>query len=395
MKARSPDARTAALRHESTGETQNRGTEMALTAVKTPTEVYFAVPGNLSSPTGGYAYARHVLRLLPDCGITPHLVSLPAGYPFPDASDLEDTRRRFANVPAEAVALIDGLAFGAMPWALVEQIRQPIVALVHHPLGYEAGLAPAVARRLMALERQALAAARAIITTSATTRRLLVAEFGCDDRMITVAEPGTLPAVRAHGTGAPLEVLSVGAVSERKGYDVLIEALAPYAGSDWHLTIAGATDRNASAVTAVRQAVMASGLRAQVTLAGAVTEPELARLYSRADLFVMSSRYEGYGMVLAEAMARGLPLVTTTGGAAAETVPEGAALKVPPGDAAALGEALGRVLADAGLRRRLADASWQVGQHLPRWESTTRRIADVIEQVAAGQTDAAQGDKHP
>ncbi|MEZ5842635.1 MAG: glycosyltransferase family 4 protein [Hyphomicrobiaceae bacterium] len=366
---------------------------MALTAVKPPTEVHFAVPGNLSTPTGGYAYARHVLRLLPDFGITPHLVSLPAGYPFPDDADIEDTRRRLANVPDGAVLMLDGLAFGAMPETLVARIRQPIVALVHHPLGYEAGLAPSVARRLMALERQALGHADAIITTSETTRRLLVAEFAVNDAIVSVAEPGTLPAVRAHGTGHPLEILSVGAVSERKGYDVLIAALAAFAGSDWHLTIAGATDRNAAAVTTLRQAIMAAGLRAQVTLAGAVTEPELARLYSRADLFVMSSRYEGYGMVLAEAMARGLPLVATTGGAAAETVPEGAALKVPPDDAAALSEAIGRVLVSPGLRRRLADASWLAGQELPRWETTVRRIAGVIEAVARCRDEAPRGEK--
>ncbi len=153
----------------------------------------------------------------------------------------------------------------------------------------------------------------------------------------------------------------------RKGYDILIEALAPLAGGNWHLTIAGASDRDVETATRLRKAIMATGLRAQVTLAGAVTEAELARLYARADVFVMSSRYEGYGMALAEAMARGLAMVTTTGGAAAETVPDGAAIKVPPEDTKALSDGIAQVLADASFRRRLADASWAAGQVLPSW----------------------------
>ena len=115
---------------------------------------------------------------------------------------------------------------------------------------------------------------------------------------------------------------------------------------------------------------------------GAVDEGRLADLYARADLFVTASLYEGYGMVLSEALARGLPIVTTTGGAAAETVPDRAALKVPPGDVSALATALGRAIGDATLRKQLADASWAAGQKLPRWEETARIVAGVIRSVA-------------
>ena len=88
-------------------------------------------------------------------------------------------------------------------------------------------------------------------------------------------------------------------------------------------------------------------------------------------------------MVLAEAMARGLPIVCTTGGAAAKTVPDAAAIKVAPGDVARSAPSRRpRACDDAALRRRIGEASWAAGQKLPRWEDTARTIAGVIGSVA-------------
>jgi glycosyltransferase involved in cell wall biosynthesis len=179
-----------------------------------------------------------------------------------------------------------------------------------------------------------------------------------------------------------VQLLSVGAVSPRKGYDVLVRALEELQDLDWRATVVGATDRAPDTAAALKAAIAAAGLLERITLAGAVKDAELAALYDAADLFVSPSLYEGYGMVLAEAMARGLPIVASTGGAAAETVPDEAGLKVPPGDAPALRDALRRATRDAGLRARLAEASWQAGQRLPRWSDTARRIADVLREVA-------------
>ena len=133
-----------------------------------------------------------------------------------------------------------------------------------------------------------------------------------------------------------MQLLAVGAVSPRKGYAVLVEALRDLTDLDWHLTIAGSLDHAPDAAAALGDAIQAACLNRRITVAGAVDDSDLARLYDRADLFVSPSLFEGYGMVLAEAMARGLPLVASTGGAAAETVPDAAGVKVPPGDVAAL-----------------------------------------------------------
>jgi glycosyltransferase involved in cell wall biosynthesis len=347
------------------------------------TEVVFAVPGDLDTPTGGYAYARRVLALLPAQGVRVRHLALPRTYPAPSECDLMQTAELVMSTPDDALLVVDGLAYGAMPASLVRDFGRPVVALVHHPLCLENGLSNERAAELRALETDALGLAAHVVATSAATRRLLCADFRVPEERITVAEPGTDPAPRARGTGTPVHILAVGAISPRKGYDIVVAALAAVAGLDWRATIAGAVDRAPETAAALRRSIAAEGLSDRVTLAGAVDDATLAELYRGADVFVSASHFEGYGMGLAEALARGLPLATSTGGAAAETVPDGAALKVAPGDVRALAGALGRLITDPDLRRRLSEASWTAGQALPRWPDTARRIAAVLKAVGA------------
>jgi glycosyltransferase involved in cell wall biosynthesis len=346
-------------------------------------QVAFAIPGDITLPTGGYAYDRRVLALLPTLGIDAQHVVLPGSYPQPSAADLAKTKQLLATTAGDAVLLIDGLAYGAMPADLVRGVNRKIVALVHHPLCLEAGLNEQRQAELRQLETEALALAGHVVVTSGATAKALVADFAVPPGKITVAEPGTDAAPRAMGTGKPLQLLGVGSVVPRKAFDLLVRALVPHAGLDWVLTIVGATDRSADALVALKTAIAESGLQHRITLAGPADEARLNVHYASADIFVMPSLYEGYGMVLAEAMARGLPIVCTTGGAAADTVPDAAALKVPPGNVDALSAAIGRLLRDAALRARISDASWAAGQGLPRWEQTARTIANVVRRIAA------------
>lgn len=345
----------------------------------------FAIPGDITLPTGGYAYDREVLARLPAAGVEVMHLALPGGYPDPSPEDIARTADQIAATPPGAVLLIDGLAYGAMPVDLIARFDRPIVALVHHPLCLEAGLAPSRAETLRALEIAALARARRVVVTSPMTGRTLAADFGVPAAHIAVAEPGTDAAPRARGSaGGGVAMLAVGSIVPRKGYDVLVRALEIDAAAgfdDWHLIIVGALDRNPATVEALRKQIAIAGLEARIEIAGPKSRADLDALYDQADVFVLASHYEGYGMVLAEALARGLPIVTTTGGAAAETVPGSAALKVPPGDAAAFRRALRRLLDDAALRGKIADAAWIAGQDLPRWSDTATAIANVIKEV--------------
>jgi glycosyltransferase involved in cell wall biosynthesis len=245
--------------------------------------------------------------------------------------------------------------------------------------------------------------ARHVIVTSATTARALWTQFSIPVEKITVAEPGTDKAARARlprvrvpvaarrtqlrarrpRAGRPgLQLLAAGSIVPRKGYDILVRALARLGHLDWRLTIAGDRDRSPETTAALEVQIRTCRVRDRIRLAGSVDAGTLAKLYAEADLFVASSLYEGYGMVLSEALARGLPIVTTTGGAAAETVPDRAALKVLPGDARALAHALGRTIRDDALRRRLSEAAWAAGRRLPEWRDTVRIVAGVIKDTA-------------
>lgn len=344
-------------------------------------DVVLAIPDDIAAKTGGYAYDRHLLALLPKHGLNVRHVRLPDSFPFPSAADLAATAQALAATPRDSAILFDGLAYGALPADLIRGIARPIAAIVHHPLAYESGLSDTQRRAFLDGERRALALADAVVVSSPTTLGVLAAEFGVDEKRIAIAEPGTERAQRARGSSGIPSLLAVGAVSVRKGYGVLIEALAGIRDRPWTTTIAGTLERDPETATGLARLIARRGLAERIHLAGEVADDVLSALYEATDVFLMPSLYEGYGMSLAEAMARGLPIVCTTGGAAAATVPDGAALKVPPRDAAAFGAATVRLLDDAALRKTVADASWGAGQQLPSWDSTAAIVARVVRGV--------------
>jgi glycosyltransferase involved in cell wall biosynthesis len=180
--------------------------------------------------------------------------------------------------------------------------------------------------------------------------------------------------------GQPLKLLAVGAISPRKGYDVLIRALQPIAGLHWVLAIAGAP-LDPATFAALKAQVAEAGLADRVIFQGALDEAALDALYRDSDIFVMASHYEGYGMVLTEALARGLPIVTTLSGPAAAALPDSAAQKCAVGDAGDLTGSIAYLMGDASARRRYADAAWAAAQSLPSWRDTARIVANVIKSV--------------
>ncbi|MGX5735169.1 glycosyltransferase family 4 protein [Bosea thiooxidans] len=339
--------------------------------------IVFAIPGDIDLPTGGYGYDRRLLREWREAGIEARHLALPGGFPFPSEVDLARTEELLASTADDDILLIDGLAFGAFPEALATRFSGRLIALVHHPLALETGLASAQAEALRISERAALRHPRCVVASSPSTAGILAADFGVAADRIVTAEPGVDPSPHAVGSGSvrPVYLLAVGSLIPRKGYDVLLDALARIADLDWRLTIAGSPDHAPATAAALRVRIDAEGLADRILLAGAVAPRELDELYGKADLFVMPSLFEGYGMVLTEALARGLPIVCTLSGAGADRIPDEAALKVAPGDAAALAKAIARLIDAPAERKARADAAWAAAGSLPRWQDTARIVA--------------------
>ncbi len=341
----------------------------------------FAIPGDLDAATGGYAYDRRMLTELGAVGCAVRHLRLGDGFPDPDPATLERAYALLAAQPAGVPLLVDGLALGVMPQiGRVLGPRRPLVALVHHPLALEGGVPTARAAALRASERAALAAATSVVVTSRTTGDTLVRDYGVPADRIVVAVPGTDPAACSRGSGGegPLRLLSVGTLVPRKGHDLLLAALSALAGLPWRLTIAGDAHRSPPTAEALRRAVRDAGLSGRVELAGAVDAARLESLYDEADLFVLASRHEGFGMAFAEAVARGLPVVGTTAGAVREAVPDGAGLLVPPEDLPALTAALRGLIADPAARGALAAGARRAGASQVRWAASAARLAGAL-----------------
>jgi len=346
--------------------------------------VAFAVPGDLATPTGGYAYDRRMIAELRELGWQVDVVLLGEGFPRPDPAIKAEARDRLAAVSEGCPIIVDGLAFGVLPEAASElRERNPLIALVHHPLALETGVSEAEAEMMHTSESEALAATRAVIVTSPSTSTILAETYDVPPELITVALPGTDRGAMASGsTDGIVRLFSVGAIVPRKGFDVLIQALAKLVDLPWRLSIAGDRSRDAKAVTQLDNDILQHRLADRVELLGALAAEQLDQLYTGADLFVLASRFEGYGMAYAEAIAHGLPVVGTTAGAIPDTVPPSAGVLVEPNDVAALARTLRMLIENPKERLWLAEGARAAAADLPTWRESARVFAAAIEAVA-------------
>lgn len=351
-------------------------------AFDTAASLTLVVPAPFDTRTGGYEYDRRIVAALQDLGWHVDVVELPGQYPQPSPDDRRAAVAALRGVPDGRLVLADGLAFSALPDEVqVERARLRFVALVHHPLAAETGIDPEAARKLYDDERRALDCARQVVVTSPATADAL-APFHVPSHRIAVIEPGTQPAPIAIGSkDAVPTLLAVGSIIPRKGYRVLVEAMAQLADRPWRLVCAGG-DRDPVEALAVRSAVAAHDLASRVTFPGELGPDALARVYASADLFVLPTLYEGYGMVVAEALARGLPVVSTATGGIAGLVGAEAGMLVAAGDSRALAAAVGAWLDDVEIRKRWRAGAIAARASLATWSERGVQMATVLRSVA-------------
>jgi len=342
--------------------------------------VVFVVPGRLETRTGGYHYDRCMIAGLRARGWSVDVRELDDSFPRPSAAALAGAARVLGTIPDHTTVVIDGMALGAMPdEAEREASRLRLVALVHMPLAEDAGLDRDTAARFRTSERRALASVESVVVTGRGTVATL-AGYGVASDRITVAEPGTDRAPIARGSAdACVQLLCVASLSHGKGHAILFRALASMPRRHWRLTCAGSLDRDPATVDHLRAQLRRDGLDDRVSLAGDLDSETLAACYDGADVFVLATLHETYGMAVAEALARGLPVVSTSTGAIPDLVGgDGAGLLVAPGDERALTNALSQVLGSADLRARLADGARRVRLRLPSWDQAVDRFAAAL-----------------
>jgi glycosyltransferase involved in cell wall biosynthesis len=347
------------------------------------------VPGSLDGRTGGYAYDRAIAAGLRARGWSIDVRELDGSFPRPSPGALDRAAQAFDAIPARTIVLVDGLAFGAMPDIIVAHAsRLSIVALVHLPLAADVGLEPGESARLEEAERRALEAAARIVVTGKGALPLLE-RYRLEPGRVAVVEPGTARAPLARGSsGLPLQLLAVATLNPGKGHEDLLTALASVPRRQWRLTCAGSLTRHPATVERVRAAIDRLALADRVVLAGELDGSALEACYDTADLFVLATRQETYGMAVAEALAHGLPVVSTMTGAIPALGGEAAGLLVAPGDTVALSDALSRVLCDDELRASLARGARQRRTMLRGWEEATAEMAAVLAEAPKGRRRA-------
>jgi glycosyltransferase involved in cell wall biosynthesis len=335
-------------------------------------------PAPFDTVSGGYAYDRRMVEGLRALGHPVEVIALAGRHPLADGEAEAAARAGWQALAADAVPVIDGLCLPAfMP--LADAVGGRAVGLIHHPTALETGRPPDAAERLRETERALFPQLRRVVVTSEPTAKRLADEFGVVAERCTVVTPGTDPAPRSEGSGGPgCAILSIGTLVPRKGHDLLMRALARLFDLDWSLTIVGDGRRAPDHAARLRALADELGIAQKLRFAGELDDRALDALWRRADLFALATQYEGYGMAVAEALKRGVPVAVTDGGAAGALVTPEAGIVAPVGDLDQLSKALRRPIFDAGLRRDMAEAAWQLGQSLPSWETQARAFADAL-----------------
>jgi len=337
------------------------------------------VPAPFTTVSGGYAYDRRIVAGLREAGHNVAVIELAGRHPLPDALARQAADAALDGIDADTRVIIDGLGLPSFEALADSLAARGASVLVHHPTAIETGRGDAEREELRRIERAMLPRCRRLIATSAPTAHQLADDFAVAADKIAIVVPGTEDAPRSRGSlDGTCRILSVGTLIPRKGHDVLLRALARLTDLDWHLTIAGSAERDTAHAATLLALADELGLARRVRFAGEAADAELEQLWRSADMFASATYWEGYGMAIAEAIKRGLPVAVTAGGAATDLIVPDIGVTAPPGEPDILSKAMRRLIFDTDLRREMAEAARGVGATLPDWRGQSARFAEAL-----------------
>jgi glycosyltransferase involved in cell wall biosynthesis len=336
--------------------------------------VHFVLPNDIDdplNPSGGNVYDRRVCLGLAASGWSVREHPVRGGWPRPDENARADLARELRALRRDSIVLVDGLVGSTVPDVLEAYARRLRLAiLMHMPMADER-------------EREAVSLAAVVLTTSEWGRRRVLDLYGVSPERVHAAPPGVDPAPLGTGSDEGSELLCVAAVTPGKGHDVLVEALASISDLAWRCVCVGPLDRDPAYAQKVRRRARSLGITDRISFVGPRTGRDLDATYAAADLLVLASRGETYGMVVTEALARGIPVVVGSAGGLPEALgqaPDGSrpGLLVRPDDPAGLAGALRRWVGDTELRRELKRSARLRRSTLTGWAVTSTLIANAL-----------------
>jgi len=360
--------------------------------------IAFLTVGDPARLTGGYLYHRELFARLRARGVRVTEVVASGADLAAQLAAAPELGARFDPAPFDVV-VVDALASAVCaPWLDGWRAQRPLVAMVHELPSVAAGAGsgygawpvpphcptaphPFWEASLLRADRLVVVSAdgaRILVERGVARERIVVASGGCDRLLV---HPGEPPA------GPPWSALCVAQWIPRKGVLELVCAWCRVARPGWRLELVGEPDADTAYAAAVR-AALAAAAPGSIVAHGALSDVALADAYARAAFFALPSRYEGYGLVFAEALAAGLPVVACAVGPLPALIGADAGCLVPANDDAALAAALARLMDDAALRTCMAVAARARATALPTWEHCAATFLGALEAVIAARPGA-------
>jgi glycosyltransferase involved in cell wall biosynthesis len=338
--------------------------------------LYFLITGNLHSLTGGYLYNTHMINGLKEKGYTVNVLA--TDWQWKDIDELEKIcRYNLEKLPHGTCIVVDSLILASLH-QIIQEFRKRLIflGLIHLPSSYD--ILSGVQGELAREELIALDHVRQVIVTGRFTFDLLC-HAGLNPVKIRIVEPGTdlFPRKKRY-KAVPSELLCISNYSSLKAQDMMIRALYRLADRDWTLHLYGSMDRDREYTASVRSLIQQLKMEHRIYMHGIVERDEISGVFLNADLFLLPSLFESYGMVLTESLAHGIPVVTTLAGNLPCTVPAGMGLLIEPGNEEQLAEAICSLFDDPKKYSNLCAAASQYFRQVRSWEKAVTDFEMII-----------------